>query len=165
MHKHALHLGLLGFSGDSSQSSLQAYDSVKDVILRIVDRVLSVSEAESSDEQREGGDRSWLKGVQEKAEEAVGKLDGSDQWHIYTTGHSMGGALATLCAHEFAVRSSPLPLPPQYIYVTFPCMLAFLLLELSFHVVSLGTCGCWLETVTEGFCRPEIMASSRQSPG
>ena len=92
---------------------MQAYDSVKDIILRIVDRVLEASEAESSDEQQEGSDKSWVEGVQDKAKEAVGKLEGSDQWHFYTTGHSMGGALATLCAHELAVRASTLPLTPS----------------------------------------------------
>lgn len=33
-------------------------------------------------------------------------LEGSagEQWQIYVTGHSLGGALATLCAYELAVR-------------------------------------------------------------
>jgi alpha-beta hydrolase superfamily lysophospholipase len=26
-----------------------------------------------------------------------------DRWRVYLTGHSMGGALATLCAYELAV--------------------------------------------------------------
>jgi dipeptidyl aminopeptidase/acylaminoacyl peptidase len=30
---------------------------------------------------------------------------GDDRWRIYVTGHSMGGAHATLCAYELAVRS------------------------------------------------------------
>lgn len=92
---------------------MQAYESVKDVILRIVDEILRASEADSSEEQQEGKDKSWLEGVQEKAQEAVGKLDGSNEWHIYTTGHSMGGALATLCAHELAVRTASINLWSQ----------------------------------------------------
>ena len=33
----------------------------------------------------------------------LGKLEGvKEPWHVYTTGHSMGGALATLCAYELA---------------------------------------------------------------
>ena len=35
-----------------------------------------------------------------------------ERWHIFVTGHSMGGAKATLCAYELAVshcRACPLP--------------------------------------------------------
>ena len=31
-----------------------------------------------------------------------------EHWHIYTTGHSMGGALAILLSYELSVRA-PLP--------------------------------------------------------
>ncbi|KAK9818196.1 hypothetical protein WJX72_008645 [[Myrmecia] bisecta] len=38
--------------------------------------------------------------------------DGSEQpWHVFCTGHSMGGALATLCAFELAARDYPGPVP------------------------------------------------------
>lgn len=76
--------------------------------------MLKASEADSPEEEHKGSEKSWLEGVQEKAEEAVGKLEGSDQWHIYTTGHSMGGALATLCAHELAVRIAVLALSQDF---------------------------------------------------
>ena len=85
---------------------MQAYESVKDVILRIVDEVLRSSEAETPDKTREQGKGSWLEDVQRKAGDVLGKVDCTDGWHIYTTGHSMGGALATLCAHELAVSRS-----------------------------------------------------------
>ena len=32
-------------------------------------------------------------------------MDDKEPWHIYCTGHSMGGALATLAAYELAVNS------------------------------------------------------------
>ena len=41
--------------------------------------------------------------LQQKTRELVGGLPEGERWHIYTTGHSMGGALATLSAHELAV--------------------------------------------------------------
>ena len=42
-------------------------------------------------------------GMQSGAKVTAGKLQGDDKWHIFCTGHSMGGALANLCAHELAV--------------------------------------------------------------
>ena len=59
--------------------------------------------AHTPDEQVEKSNKSWLGDVQGKAQEAIGQLKEDNQWHVYTTGHSMGGALATLCAHELAV--------------------------------------------------------------
>ena len=41
--------------------------------------------------------------MQASAEETAGKLKEDNKWHIFCTGHSMGGALANLCAHELAV--------------------------------------------------------------
>ena len=36
--------------------------------------------------------------------------DGEGPWRVFCTGHSLGGALATLCATDMAVRhSSPAP--------------------------------------------------------
>lgn len=32
-----------------------------------------------------------------------GNKSEDDMWRVYLTGHSMGGALATLCAYELAV--------------------------------------------------------------
>ena len=32
-----------------------------------------------------------------------GNKSEDDRWRVYLTGHSMGGALATLCAYELAV--------------------------------------------------------------
>lgn len=29
---------------------------------------------------------------------------GNEPWEVYVTGHSLGGALATLCAYELATR-------------------------------------------------------------
>ena len=37
--------------------------------------------------------------------EEIMEMKGPDEhWHIYATGHSMGGSLATLLAYELAVR-------------------------------------------------------------
>lgn len=82
---------------------MQAYEAVKDVILRIVDEILKGTGAGAADKLPKEEKTSLLKDVQQKAEEAFGQLDEHNRWHIYTTGHSMGGALATLCAHELAV--------------------------------------------------------------
>lgn len=73
---------------------LQAYISVKDVIARLVDDILE-QEGETQGNRGEG-------------------------WHIYVTGHSLGGALATLCANELAVSHPPIILTctsvPYHVY-------------------------------------------------
>lgn len=83
---------------------MQAYESVSKVIMHTVDKIIQDGGRGSGDEQQERGDKSWLSNMQQTAENAVGKLQSDGNWHIYATGHSMGGALATLCAHELAVR-------------------------------------------------------------
>ena len=87
------------------QDFVQAYESVKDVILRNVDNIIKESKQGSGDELQERDEKSLLSSLQKTAEESLGKLEPEDEWHIYTTGHSMGGALATLCAHELAVST------------------------------------------------------------
>jgi len=37
----------------------------------------------------------------------ITKDDGGGQWQVRVTGHSLGGALATLCAYELATRRTP----------------------------------------------------------
>ena len=82
---------------------MQAYLSVRDAIHRAVDRVL---EADKSADERGGGQpAAAVADLQRRTQELVGALPQGERWHIYTTGHSMGGALATLCAHELAVSN------------------------------------------------------------
>ena len=76
---------------------------MKDVIFRVVDEILKGTGTGKAGESEGEEDSSWMQNVQQKAQQAVGQLDEEEQWHIFTTGHSMGGALATLCAHELAV--------------------------------------------------------------
>lgn len=84
---------------------LQAYLAVSGVVLCTVDDILAAGSGKvSADERREKEDKSWMDRLRDVKEQAVGSLRREDPWHIFTTGHSMGGALATLCAHELAVR-------------------------------------------------------------
>ena len=84
---------------------VQAYTSVSDVLMRTVDDIMKAGTKKSMDELQEAGQKSGLRAIRTAADAAADKVTGKDQWHIYTTGHSMGGALATLCADELAVRS------------------------------------------------------------
>jgi alpha-beta hydrolase superfamily lysophospholipase len=61
---------------------LQAYQSVKPRVLDIFDEI--IGECVNSRSPASG-----------KSKE--------NRWRVYLTGHSMGGALATLCAYELAV--------------------------------------------------------------
>lgn len=60
----------------------QAYQSVKPRVLHIFDEIIG----ECVNSRTLGGNESE-----------------DDRWRVYLTGHSMGGALATLCAYELAV--------------------------------------------------------------
>ena len=108
---------------------MQAYDSVHAVVLRVVDDILDCID-EPSKSENDGKD-SFMRSLQDTAQQAVNPLKKDDQWQIYTTGHSMGGALACLCAHELAVRLLPhkrhniardmsIALPVSLRYVTSP---------------------------------------------
>ena len=46
-----------------------------------------------------------------------------ERWSVYLTGHSMGGALATLCAYELAVCLAPHPTVRlcRLVQPTLPC--------------------------------------------
>lgn len=90
---------LADVQGADVPSLMQAYESVRDVILRIIDDIFQSSERSCEQEE----EQSWLQSVQDAAQKAVEPLQPKGQWHIYTTGHSLGGALACLCAHELAV--------------------------------------------------------------
>ena len=100
---------------------MQAYLSVRDAIHRAVDRVLEAGSRDSADETQ-GGPPLAVEAVaelQRKTRELVGALPEGERWHIYTTGHSMGGALATLCAHELAVSHLNIPTVIHFIYNSF----------------------------------------------
>jgi dienelactone hydrolase len=89
----------------------QAYQSVKPRVLDILDEIIG----ECANSRRGGGSgggemsRSLPpKSAAAAAAAAVGVAgDGADDsWRVYVTGHSMGGAHATLCAYELAVRTA-----------------------------------------------------------
>ncbi len=61
---------------------VQAYQSVKPRVLDIFDEIIGECVNSRSP--------------------AAGKSN-DDRWRVYLTGHSMGGALATLCAYELTV--------------------------------------------------------------
>jgi surfactin synthase thioesterase subunit len=69
---------------------LTAYDSVRPQVFRLLDAIIA-----SGDE---------------------GTASAGD-WHVYVTGHSLGGALATLCAYELATREC---VPSSFFFFLFP---------------------------------------------
>ena len=67
---------------------LAAYDSVRARVTGAVEEALRSSSS--------GGESA---GVQE-----AGAGGEQQPWQVYVTGHSLGGAMATLCAYELAAR-------------------------------------------------------------
>ena len=85
-----------------SAGCLQAYQSVKPRIQDIMDEI--VGECVNDPKQRPSP-------VSRLGSQISGDAD-EERWHIFVTGHSMGGAKATLCAYELAVShcgACPLP--------------------------------------------------------
>lgn len=86
---------------------LQAYTSVGQLVVRLVEEIMHREDIESSSDE---------------------------PWQIYLTGHSMGGALATLCAYELAVRScaqSSFLLHPTSSFMAYSCAFNHLTLHFS----------------------------------
>lgn len=75
------------------------------MILRAVDDILADAEQQATDESARG-DSTADHPVRQLVDSLPlgGVEDGDSHWQVFTTGHSMGGAMATLCAHELAVR-------------------------------------------------------------
>ncbi|BDA48953.1 probable phospholipase A1 EG1, chloroplastic/mitochondrial at C-terminar half [Coccomyxa sp. Obi] len=74
----------------------EAYQSVKPRVLDIFDEIIG----ECVNSRLPGGNKSE-----------------DDRWRVYLTGHSMGGALATLCAYELAARDyKNVPAPAVTMY-------------------------------------------------
>lgn len=75
---------------------LQSYQSVKPRVLDILDEIIGECVNSRTQSQRDAlADRA--------ADGGGGGQSEDDRWRIYVTGHSMGGAHATLCAYELAV--------------------------------------------------------------
>ena len=75
--------------------ALQAYQSVKPRVMGIMAEI--VGECVNDPQKR----RTVINQV---GDQITGKAE-EQRWRIFVTGHSMGGAKATLCAYELAVRT------------------------------------------------------------
>ncbi len=71
--------------------SAQSYQSVKPRVLAIIDAIIGECR------------NSRLPPNKDSPGKSHGGSSGDDRWRVYVTGHSMGGAHATLCAYELGV--------------------------------------------------------------
>jgi hypothetical protein len=78
-----------------TREALQAYQSVKPRVMDIMAEI--VGECVNEPQQRRTVLNKLGAQITGKAEE--------QRWRIFVTGHSMGGAKATLCAYELAVHT------------------------------------------------------------
>ena len=103
---------------------LECFRSVRCAVLQVLQALLVP--APHTQHRPSNGSSRKKKEKREGTEEVVEKEENKEEkkWQIYTTGHSLGGALATLCAFEIGrlregewgtvcVRPSCLTLPRE----------------------------------------------------
>ena len=79
---------------------MDAFRSVRGALLQVIHSLLILPPSVLADDYIEKVIEEGTEEVNEKVKERNDESNVADHWHIYVTGHSLGGALATLFSFE-----------------------------------------------------------------
>lgn len=79
---------------------MNAFRSVRGALLQVIHSLLILPPSVLADDYIEKVIEEGAEEVDEKVKERNDDSNVADHWHIYVTGHSLGGALATLFSFE-----------------------------------------------------------------